>query len=106
MRDRSERFFTWVWRIDGLLLLVLALLGIALALAIAFEIGAFAARERPEERLAEVAGADLSAQGLRLADFGAIAGTSLLYAELASRSDSIGSVSSGASGGGEAAVVA
>jgi len=95
VNDRSERFFLWVWRLDGLLLLGLALLCIAGALALAFNIGVFASRERPEQQLSEIAGADLSAQDLRLADFRGIAGTQFIYAQLAAPSEYIGSGSRG-----------
>jgi len=95
---RSDRFFAWVWRINGLLLLGLALAATALALALALNVGVFASHERPEEQLSEVAGADLAARGLRLADFRPIAGTRFIYAALASPSEYIGSSSSGGLG--------
>lgn len=98
VNDRSDRFFAWVWRINGLLLLCLALLATGLALYLAVDIGMSTAQERPEEQLSEVAGTDLAARDLRLADFRPIAGTRFIYAELASPSDYIGSGSSGSPG--------
>ncbi len=98
MDDRSERFFAWVWRLNGLLILGLALVGIAGALAVAFNIGVFATRERPEEQLSRVAGTDITAQGLRITDFRSIAGSQFIYAQLAPPSDYIGSGSSGGLG--------
>jgi len=98
VNDRSDRFFAWVWRINGLLLLCLALLATGLALYLAVNIGMSTAQERPEEQLSEVAGTDLAARDLRLADFRPIAGTGFIYAELASPSDYIGSGSSGSPG--------
>lgn len=96
--DRSERFFAWVWRLNGLLILALALIGTVGALAIAFNVSVFATREHPEDQLSEVAGTDLSAQDLRIGDFRSIAGSQFLYAPLASPSDYIGSGSSGGLG--------
>jgi hypothetical protein len=80
------------------MLLGLALAATVLALALAFNIGVFASPERPEEQLSEVAGAELTARGLRLADFRPIAGTRFIYAALASPSEYIGSSSSGGLG--------
>jgi hypothetical protein len=96
--DRSERFFAWVWRLNGLLLLALAVAGALAALAVAINIAIFSARERPEEQLTKIAGTDLGARDLRLSDFRAIAGTQLLYAQLASPSEYVGVGSSGGSG--------
>ena len=74
MQDRAERFFVWVWRLNGLLILGLALAGTALAVVIAFNIGVFASEKRPDQQLSEVAGAKLGADELRLGDFRAIEG--------------------------------
>ncbi len=98
MSDRSERFFVWVWRLNGLLLLALAVVGVVAALAAAIDLAIFSSRERPQEQLTKIAGADLGARDLRLGDFRTIAGTQFLYAPLASPSEYIGSGSSGGSG--------
>jgi len=98
MANRSDRFFTWIWRLNGLLLLVLGLIGIAGALALILNIGLFWSRERPQQQLTQVAGSDLKAKNLRLADFRPIAGTGFLYAPLAPPSEYIGSGSSGGLG--------
>jgi hypothetical protein len=95
MTERSDRFFAWVWRVNGVLLLALALIGLVGAVALIFNAALFWSRERPEQQLTQVAGADLSTKDLRLGDFRTIAGTQLLYAPLASPSKYIGSVSSG-----------
>lgn len=87
MNDRWKRLFEWVWRLNGLLLLGGLLACLAGALVLLANFARFAVREDPEERLTQVAGADLSAQNLRLADFREIAGTGLLYAQLAAPSE-------------------
>jgi hypothetical protein len=96
MSDRTDNFFGWVWRLNGLLVLLLALLGLAAAVTIVINVGIFASRERPEQKLTQVAGADL--QNLRIADFQPIQGTDVLYAPLAASSEYIGSGSSGGLG--------
>jgi hypothetical protein len=96
--DRSDRFFTWVWRVNGLVLLALGVVGLAGTIALIFNVGLFWSRDRPEQQLTQVAGADLGAKDLRLADFRPIAGTQFLYAALAPPSEYIGSGSSGGFG--------
>lgn len=96
--ERSERFFAWVWRLNGLLLLLLALVGLAGAAVLVANIGIFSTRDRPEQNLTEVAGADLREGDLRLADFYPIEGTPLLYAQLGPPSEYVGSGSSGGPG--------
>jgi len=98
MNERSNRFFMWVWRINGLLLLALGLLAVMGATALVFNIGLFWSRDRPEQHLAQVAGANLTAKGFRLGEFRRIAGTQFLYAQLAPPSEYIGSGSSGGLG--------
>lgn len=98
MDERADRFFAWVWRINGLLLLALGLVAVVGAAALVFNIGLFWSRDRPEQHLAQVAGADLRAQDLRLGNFRAIAGTPFLYARLGPPSEYIGSGSSGGLG--------
>lgn len=98
MPERADRFFTWVWRINGLVLLALGVAGLVGAISLAFNVALFWSRDRPDQHLARVAGADLDAEDLHLADFNAIAGTHFLYAALAPPSQYIGSGSSGGLG--------
>jgi hypothetical protein len=98
MSERSDRFFTWVWRVNGLLLLALAVLGVIGATALIFNTAVFFSRDRDDKQLTQVAGADLKAKDLRLGAFRTIAGTQLLYAPLAPPSEYIGSGSSGGLG--------
>lgn len=97
-RERSDRFFVWVWRLNGLLLLVVALVVVVGGGALILNSALFWSRERPAQRLANVAGADLGAKKLRLGNFHPIAGTQLLYAELEAPSNYIGSGSIGSRG--------
>jgi hypothetical protein len=96
--SQSDRFFAWVWRVNALLLLGLGMAGFVGAVVLIFNIGISLSRERPDRQLTQVAGADLTARDLRLADFRTIAGTSFLYAPLAPPSEYIGSSSSGGLG--------
>jgi hypothetical protein len=98
MPERADRFFTWVWRINGLVLLALGIAGLVGAMALAFNVALFWSRDRPDQQVTQVAGADLNAENLRLADFRTIAGTQFLYAVLAPPSEYIGSGSSGGLG--------
>lgn len=98
MSDRRDAFFAWVWRLNGLLLLALAGAGIVAGLALVINLAIFSSRDRPNEQLTNIAGADLAAQDLRLGGFRSIAGTQLLYAPLASPSEYVGSSSSGGLG--------
>jgi hypothetical protein len=84
--DRSKQLFEWVWRMNGLLLLGGMVAGLMGVVAVAVDIAGFARRERAERQLTQVAGTDLRAQNLRLADFREIAGTRFLYAQLATPS--------------------
>ena len=94
MSERADRVFIWIWRINGVLLFALAVLGVVGAAALVFNTALFWSRERPEQQLTNVAGADLGAKDLRLGDFRAVAGTQFLYAPLASPSKYIASGSS------------
>ena len=98
MTGASERFFVWVWRLNGLALLGLAVAGLVSGLGLAINIALFASHERPDDKLTEVAGVNLRSQDLRLANFQEIAGTSFLFARLAGPSEYIGSGSSGGLG--------
>ena len=97
-RERSDRFFVWVWRLNGLLLLMLALVVVVGGAALIFNSARFWSRDRPAQRLANVAGTDLGAKKLRLGNFHPIAGTQLLYAALEAPSKYIGSGSIGSGG--------
>lgn len=81
-----------------MVLLVLGLTAGAGAIALIFNLALFGSRDRPDQQLTQVAGADLKAKDLRLADFHPIAGTQILYAALAPPSEYIGSGSSGGLG--------
>lgn len=95
MESRTDQAFKWIWRANGLALLVLSIAGVvALALLVA-NVGLFAARERPEENVTEVAGTTIESAALRFGNFDEIIGTSLLYAPLGTESEYIGSGSSG-----------
>jgi hypothetical protein len=97
MTGRSDRFFAWIWRINGVLVLALAGLGVVLATTFAVGAARVSSHHDRERQLTSIAGADLGANDLRLGDFRTIAGTRFLYAELASRSSlakGIGSYSS------------
>jgi len=96
--DRADRVFTWVWRINGLVLLLLGVAGLVGTIALFFNLGLFWARDRSDQQLTQVAGTDLSAKDLRLSDFRPISGTAFLYATLAPPSEYIGSGSSGGLG--------
>jgi len=91
-----DRFFVWVWRVNGLLVLGLVLVvGVTV---VAFNSALFWRPERPPQQLANVAGADLGAKNLRLGHFRPIAGTQLLYAALETPAKYIGSSSIGTAG--------
>lgn len=98
MTSKSERFFTWVWRINGLIVLTVASLGLFAFGAFAFNVGVFANRDRPETQLTDVAGADLVAEDLKLGSFKPLRGTDFIFAQLALPSKYVGSGSSGAVG--------
>jgi len=89
-----DRFFVWIWRLNGLLMLALVLL--VGAAVVTFNSALFWKPERPPQ-LANVAGADLGAKNLRLGQFRPIAGTQLLYAALETPSK-YGSMSGGTAG--------
>ena len=91
MSDRWARVFDWIWRVNGLILLVLGALALAGALMLVTEMAGFASRDRPEEHLTQVAGTDLSTGDLRLDDFDEVTGTRYLHAELSARQEHIAS---------------
>lgn len=96
MSVRADRIFGWIWRINGVLILGLGAAAGALVVVLLLDVAGISRDETPEQQLAEVAGADLRAgDDLRLMDFHPVAGTTFLYAQLASPSDSIRSGSSG-----------
>lgn len=98
MDSKTERFFTWVWRINGVLVLLAVTLCLVAFGAIAFNLGIFESRDRPETKLTEVAGADLTTEDLKLGSFRSLKGTDFLFAQLAPPSKYVGSGSSGAMG--------
>lgn len=82
LTDRLTKFFTLVWRINGLIVFGLGVLGLVLAVLAILEIARFRIRERPQEQITRVADKDLAASNLRLGSFEEIPGTKHLYAEL------------------------
>ncbi len=98
MATKTEQFFAWVWRANALILLAIAFAAIIAMGVIAYDIGIFANRDRPNAQVVEIAGTDLVTEELKLGSFSVIAGTDFLYAELAAPSKYIGSVSSGGLG--------
>ena len=93
MVNRTETFFTWIWRINGLLLL-------AAILTVGFFVisGSRSHAERHPAKI-EVAGTQVKTEDLQLGRFEAVSGTSLLYAKL--DSSRYGGGGSFGSGGGE-----
>jgi hypothetical protein len=89
-----ERLFVWVWRINGLLVL----LGAGFALFAVAASNVFFFGNQGQAQVVQVAGADLKSEDLQLGGFRRIAGTKFMYAELnASAGKYIGS-GSGRSG--------
>ena len=94
MTTKTERFFLWVWRVNALILLVLAVAALIGSGALAYNVGIFAGRERAAEQVTRIGGTDLVGEELKLGSFHVIPGTDFLYAELAAPSRYIGSGSS------------
>ena len=89
MATRTERFFTWVWRINGLLLLVL----IAVCLIMFWFLLSDASNPSwmdDEQSVREVAGTDISAENLKLQSFNQVYGTPWLMADLVSTEGGLG----------------
>lgn len=99
MSDRATKFFTWIWRINSLILFGLGVVGVVLAVVAILEVARFRFRERPQERITRVADRDLAASKLRLGSFEAIPGTKHLYAALFAPSEYGSSMSSGSGRG-------
>jgi hypothetical protein len=97
LSDRSERFFVWVWRVNGLIVLVAAVAIVALVAALSMPGALWDAPDGPEQQLVNVAGADLRADKLHLTQFRDVPGTRFLYASLADQIDweDYGSIRSG-----------
>jgi|GEM_PF-5531263 hypothetical protein len=80
MASKTERFFTWVWRINGLVLLLVVLcVGGGLAATL---IGSIFFHAKPQAAVQQIAGADLHSEELRLEEFHSIEGTDFLCAYL------------------------
>jgi len=91
MTDKTEKFFTWVWRINGVIVLiavVTCLVGLAILIA---DIGGFGRNEANRDELADVAGANLGDEDLELGGFRRIGESNYMYATLAARSGFSGS---------------
>jgi hypothetical protein len=95
MEDRAEKIFKWIWRANGVVLFVLSISGLIAVALLVVNLGIFASRERPEEKITEIAGTSIDYKTLRFGDFSEIKGTSFLYAPLGTQSQYIGSGSSG-----------
>ena len=94
MENRTEKTFKWIWRANGIALLILSLGGLIALVSLVVNIGVFASRERPEKKITEIAGTSIDYNTLRFGDFREIKGTPLLYAPLGTKSEYIGSGSS------------
>lgn len=99
MSDRSNKFFTWIWRINGLIVFALGVIGLLLALAATLDVARFRFRERPQDQITRVADRDLVASNLRLGSFEGVPGTKHLYAELFAPSEYVSSKGSGSGRG-------
>jgi hypothetical protein len=86
-----DGFFSWVWRITGLLLLVLVLYG-----AVSIVGASRSMRQLPagEATIGRLDRPDQHQAALKLGRFNALSGTSMLYAPLGSEGPSVGSLSS------------
>jgi hypothetical protein len=91
MTGRLNNFFTWVWRINGLLILGIGLVGFVGVVAFVVNVGIFSSRESPAEGIAEVASTQLEDSNLNFGAFRRIKATNVLYAELGTASDYLGS---------------
>ncbi|MCH7854788.1 MAG: hypothetical protein IIB76_10700 [Proteobacteria bacterium] len=98
MDSKTERFFSWVWRINGLLVFLAVTLFLISFGVFAFNSGIFAGLDRPETPLTDVAGVDLAAEDLKLDRFKPLTGTAFLFAKLAAPAKYVGSGTSGATG--------
>lgn len=83
MTSKTDKFFTWVWRINGVVVLAIAFVCLVGLVALIVESGLFGGNNRPRDQLADVAGEDISADDLSLGGFRRLEGTDLLYATLA-----------------------
>lgn len=86
-----DGFFSWVWRITGLLLLLLVLYGIVSIVGASRSMKQAPAGEATVGRLDRP---DQHQAALKLGGFQALSGTSMLYARLGSEGPSVGSLSS------------
>lgn len=91
MTDKAEKFFTWVWRVNGLIVLVAAvtcLVGLTLLIV---DISGIGRGESNRDELADVAGANLGDEDFQLGGFRRIGETNYMYATLAAQSGFSGS---------------
>lgn len=91
MAERTEKFFTWVWRINGIIVLVAAvicLVGLAVLIA---DISGVGRTQASGDELAQVAGANSVDEDLQLGGFRRIGESSYMYATLAAQSGFVGS---------------
>jgi hypothetical protein len=91
MTGRLNILFTWVWRINGLLILGIGLVGFVGVVAFVVDVGIFSSRESPAEGIAEVAGTQIENSNLNFGTFRRLKGANVLYAELGTASDYLGS---------------
>lgn len=90
-----DGFFRWVWRINGLILLLLLLLG---AISLAGTLVSFKHHRQAPDGMATLGRPDQPDRHqapLKLGRFQALPGTSVLYAQLGNEGVSVGSLSSG-----------
>lgn len=93
-RTKTEAFFTWIWRLNGLLLLLTISTGLLGFYFLVSDAGS-PAWEKQEQAVKEVAGADLVAADLKLQGFYAVHGTNYIVSDLVSPKESSGYGSSG-----------
>lgn len=89
MTTKTEKFFTWVWRLNGLLLLAIILVGL-LGFFLLVSDATRPAWEDKEQTVKEVAGANLVADDLKLEGFFPIHGTDYIVSNLVSPKGSTG----------------
>lgn len=89
-----DGFFSWVWRITGLLLLLLVVYGVVNILGAFRSIRGHGQAPDGEATIGRLDRPDRHQAALKLSSFEALPGTSVLYAQLGSEGPSVGSLSS------------